>query len=62
MARRYTLRKRRQFMIKKLRKKRIKRLVDKQGVLMFLIEFANGKEREKLQDKIDKIERKLKRR
>lgn len=50
------------FMIKKLRRKRIARLVNKQSVLMYLVEFANETEREKLQDKIDKIEKKLKRR
>ena len=49
-------------MIKRYHRRRITRLVNKQAVFMYLAEHADGKKREKLQDKIDKIERKLKRR
>ena len=49
-------------MIKRYHRRRITRLVNKQAVYMYLAEHANEKDREKLQDKIDKIERKLKRR
>ena len=50
------------YMIKRYHRKRITRLVDKQAVFMYLVEHANEIEREKLQNKIDKIEKKLKRR
>ncbi len=46
----------------KRRKTKKERLEEKQGVLMFLLVYSEGKKREKLQDKIDKIENKLTRR